>query len=132
MPVLTLADLGVVRAVEEDDRGGVRVTITPTYTGCPALATIKADLRLALDRAGFAEVEVRTALLPAWDPSWISERGRTALLEAGIAPPGDGRPACPRCGSGETRETSGFGPTPCTAMHRCTSCLEPFDGVKAR
>jgi ring-1,2-phenylacetyl-CoA epoxidase subunit PaaD len=120
----------------------VQVTLTPTYTGCPALATMKADLRLALAAAGFRDVEIRVALSPAWTTDWISERGRRALREHGIAPPGPvgpvplrllerpPPPACPRCGSTETREVSRFGASPCTAQHVCRSCAEPFDRMK--
>ena len=143
LPMLTLADLGVLRSVEVDD-SRVAVTITPTYTGCPALATMRADLRLALAAAGFADVEIRTALAPAWSTDWISEAGRRALHAHGIAPPapvGSGpvplqllerrpEPRCPRCGSGETHVVSRFGASPCTSQHRCGSCAEPFDKVK--
>jgi ring-1,2-phenylacetyl-CoA epoxidase subunit PaaD len=143
LPMLTLADLGVLRSVEVDaDR--VVVTITPTYTGCPALATMRADLRLALAAAGFPDVEVRTALSPAWTTDWITEAGRQALAEHGIAPPGPVRPgpvvlellerrpapSCPRCGSSDTRLVSRFGASPCTSQYRCGSCAEPFDKVK--
>jgi ring-1,2-phenylacetyl-CoA epoxidase subunit PaaD len=145
MPMLTLADLGVLRGVEVAGDRAV-VTITPTYTGCPAMATIRADLVLALTAAGFAEVDVRTSLSPAWSTDWITERGRRALAAHGIAPPaaagpahGAGPvdlllqpsvPACPRCGSPATRELSRFGATPCTSLHVCRSCAEPFDKVK--
>jgi ring-1,2-phenylacetyl-CoA epoxidase subunit PaaD len=146
MPMLTLADLGVLRAVEVDgDR--VVVTITPTYTGCPATATIRADLVLALTGAGVDQVEVRTSLSPAWSTDWITERGRQALADHGIAPPAAGHggstggpvdlllrpgptPACPQCGSPDTREVSRYGASPCTSMHVCRSCGEPFDKVK--
>ena len=142
LPMLTLADLGVLRSVEvEEDR--VVVTITPTYTGCPAMATMKADLRVALARAGFADVELRTALAPAWSTDWISERGLRVLREHGIAPPAaTGAPTdlllmprppaatCPRCGSSSTREVSRFGASACTSLHVCDVCSEPFDKVK--
>jgi ring-1,2-phenylacetyl-CoA epoxidase subunit PaaD len=145
MPMLTLADLGVLRDVEVSE-GRVTVTVTPTYSGCPAMATIRADLAVALRRAGFEEVDIRTALTPAWTTDWISERGRNALREHGIAPPGAVRrhgggpvelvlleppaPECPRCGSGSTREVSRFGASSCTSLHVCGSCAEPFDKVK--
>jgi ring-1,2-phenylacetyl-CoA epoxidase subunit PaaD len=143
LPMLTLADLGVLRDVEVAGERVV-VTITPTYTGCPAMATMRADLQVALTRAGFAEVEVRTALSPAWSTDWITERGRRALAQHGIAPPGpraeaapvdllllDRPPAtCPRCGSTSTREVSRFGASACTSLHVCTACAEPFDKVK--
>jgi ring-1,2-phenylacetyl-CoA epoxidase subunit PaaD len=140
LPMLTLSDLGVLRSVELQD-GRVVVTITPTYTGCPAMATMKADLRLALAAAGFRDAEVRTALSPAWTTDWITEQGRQALREHGIAPPGrrpvalqllerPPEPACPRCGSSDTRTVSWFGASPCTSQHVCKSCAEPFDRVK--
>lgn len=144
LPMLTLADLGVLREVTVQD-GTVVVTLTPTYTGCPALATMKADVRLALAEAGFAASEVRVALTPAWSTDWISARGRAALQVHGIAPPGPvphagptdlvlrpapPAPTCPRCGSAATREVSRFGPTACTAQHVCGACGEPFEKVK--
>ena len=142
--MLTLADLGVLRSVEEhDDR--IVVTITPTYSGCPAMATMRDDLVHRLADAGF-DAEVRVSLTPAWSSDWISERGRQALVEHGLSAPGpaprhDGPVAlnltpirrsltCPRCGSPDVELTSEFGPTACKAMYRCTSCLEPFEHVK--
>jgi len=145
MPMLTLADLGVLRGVEGDgDR--VTVTITPTYSGCPAMATMRDDLVHALTDHGYRDVEVRVVLSPAWSSDWISDRGRRALVDHGISAPGPaparGGPvalslapirralACPRCGSGEVALTSEFGATACKAMYRCEACLEPFDHVK--
>jgi ring-1,2-phenylacetyl-CoA epoxidase subunit PaaD len=144
LPMLSLADLGVVRAVElEGER--VVVTLTPTYTGCPAFTTIKADVRLALAREGFAEVEVRTALSPAWSTEWLSDAGRRALQQHGIAPPAHlkgsstvdlvllpraAAPECPRCGATATREVSRFGASACTSFHVCTACGEPFDRMR--
>ncbi|QFG20146.1 1,2-phenylacetyl-CoA epoxidase subunit PaaD [Actinomadura sp. WMMB 499] len=150
MPMLTLADLGVLRGVEltPDADGGETVVaaITPTYTGCPALATMRDDLVHRLGDAGFDRVEVRVVLDPPWSSDWISERGRAALRAAGLSPPGPARrtsgpvpltlgpprraPACPRCGSTATRRTSEFGSTACKALYRCTDCLEPFEHVK--
>jgi len=140
LPMLTLRDLGVLRSVDLED-GRVVVTVTPTYSGCPALATMKADLRLALAAAGFADAEIRTVLAPAWTTDWITAEGRQALLAHGIAPPGPRPvtlrllesppdPACPRCGSAATRTVSRFGASPCTSQHVCESCAEPFDKVK--
>ncbi|OLF08959.1 1,2-phenylacetyl-CoA epoxidase subunit PaaD [Actinophytocola xanthii] len=146
LPVLTLAELGVLREViESDDR--VVVTITPTYSGCPAIEEMRRDLRTALTEAGYRDVEVRTVLAPAWTTDWISESGRRKLLEHGIAPPArvGPRPAgpvplnlvppparvpCPRCGSAETTELSRFSATACKALRRCESCREPFEHVK--
>ena len=145
MPMLTLEDLGVLRGVELDGER-VIVTITPTYSGCPAMATMRDDLVHRLRDAGFADVEVRVSLRPAWSSDWITPRGRAALAEHGLSAPGpaprrDGpavlsllptrrRLACPRCGSSGVELTSEFGPTACKALYRCTSCLEPFEHVK--
>ncbi|MFE0025862.1 1,2-phenylacetyl-CoA epoxidase subunit PaaD [Amycolatopsis sp. NPDC059021] len=146
LPMLTLADLGVLRDVSEVD-GRVTVAITPTYTGCPAMDTMRDDLEHALRDAGFAEVEIRTVLDPAWSSDWITESGKRKLAAAGIAPPGAAprRPAgpipltlgapvsrvvCPHCGSADTEEQSRFSATACKALRRCRSCLEPFEHVK--
>ena len=146
MPMLTLEDLGVVRGVEEDG-DAVTVTITPTYSGCPALDEMRADLRARLTAAGFARVEVRTVFSPAWSTDWISEAGKRKLAEHGIAPPDRTAPRgagpipltltapsavvrCPRCGSPATEEFSRFGPTACTALRRCAACREPFEHMK--
>jgi ring-1,2-phenylacetyl-CoA epoxidase subunit PaaD len=146
LPVLTLAELGVLREVAETgDR--VVVTITPTYSGCPALEEMRRDLRNALTAAGYRQVEVRTVLAPAWTTDWISESGRRKLVEHGIAPPRRVGPRpvgpvplnlappptrvhCPRCGSAETTELSRFSATACKALRRCESCREPFEHVK--
>jgi ring-1,2-phenylacetyl-CoA epoxidase subunit PaaD len=146
LPMLTLEDLGVLRDVHTDGDGSVRVTITPTYSGCPAMATMRDDLQHRLLSAGFQQVDVVVSLSPAWTSDWITQRGRDALAEHGISPPGaarrvDGPVAltltpmrrdvrCPRCGSAEVALTSEFGSTACKAMYRCESCLEPFDHVK--
>ena len=139
VPVLTIADLGVLRDVTLDADGTVEVTITPTYSGCPAMETIRADVEQALRGAGFAAVRVRTVLAPAWTTDWITDDGRRALAEYGIAPPGrraDGPVAlvltvrCPRCGSASTREVSRFGSTACKALWQCRDCGEPFDHFK--
>ena len=145
MPMLTLADLGVLRDVEVDD-GRVVVTITPTYSGCPAMATMRDDLVHRLRDEGFDDVEVRVSLTPAWSSDWITPRGRAALVEHGLSAPGpapshDGPVvlsllptrrtlACPRCGSSDVELTSEFGPTACKALYRCTACLAPFEHVK--
>ncbi|XVV03410.1 1,2-phenylacetyl-CoA epoxidase subunit PaaD [Actinosynnema sp. CA-248983] len=146
LPVLTLADLGVLRSVEEED-GRVLVTITPTYSGCPAVEEMGADLKRSLRAAGYPDVEVRTSLSPAWTTDWISEEGRRKLAEAGIAPPArvgpravgpvpltltqpSARVPCPRCGSPRTEELSRFGSTACKALRRCLDCAEPFEHIK--
>lgn len=137
LPVLTLDDLGIVRAVSLEG-GEVQVDLTPTYTGCPATAVIAADVEAALRAAGATRVRVRTVLTPPWSTDDISADGRRKLREYGIAPPGPaGGPVpltlsvrCPQCGSFDTRESSRFGSTPCKALWVCASCREPFDAVK--
>jgi ring-1,2-phenylacetyl-CoA epoxidase subunit PaaD len=145
LPMLTLADLGVLRDVELAG-GTVIVTITPTYLGCPAMATMRDDLVHRLRDSGYADVQVRVSLSPAWSSDDITARGRQALAEHGISAPGRANRAagpvdltllptrraiaCPRCGSAEVELTSEFGPTACKAMYRCTGCLEPFEHVK--
>ncbi|WP_281943626.1 1,2-phenylacetyl-CoA epoxidase subunit PaaD [Micromonospora sp. AKA38] len=140
--VITIDELGILRAVEEEPATGqVVVTITPTYTGCPAMDVIRADIRRALAAAGHPDAEVRTVYAPAWSTDWISDAGRAKLAAAGIAPPaprGDETVVpltlavrCPRCGSPETTQVSRFGSTACKALWRCRSCAEPFDHLKA-
>lgn len=141
LPVLTLADLGVLRAVEVEADGVVTVTITPTYSGCPALEVMRRDLVDALHAEGFDDVRVQTVLTPAWTTDWITTDGQRKLLDHGIAPPlprqvGEGPVGlalsvrCPQCGSPDTAELSRFGSTPCKALWRCNACREPFDSVK--
>ena len=149
LPMLTLEDLGVLRSVDlvrDGDRCRVEVAITPTYSGCPAMATMRDDLVHRLTDAGFEDVRVRVRLAPAWSTDWITERGRQALAEHGISAPGpaprhegpvalDLRPTrrrlhCPRCGSTSVDLVSEFGATSCTALYRCGSCLEPFAHLK--
>ncbi|MEU6072170.1 1,2-phenylacetyl-CoA epoxidase subunit PaaD [Micromonospora sp. NPDC047074] len=140
--VVTIDELGILRAVDEDPATGrVVVTITPTYTGCPAMDVIRADIRRALAAAGHPDAEVRTVYSPAWSTDWISAAGRAKLAAAGIAPPapvpaGNAVPLtlavrCPRCGSAETEQVSRFGSTACKALWRCRTCREPFDHLKA-
>lgn len=143
VPVLTIEDLGVLRALEVDGER-VRVDITPTYSGCPAMDAIRDDIVLALTAAGWGRVDVRLVLSPAWTTDWMSDAGKRKLEEYGIAPP-SGRAAlassnrpirlaisvrCPRCGSLDTREVSRFGSTSCKALFECRVCLEPFDHFK--
>lgn len=145
MPMLTLVDIGVLRDVSLED-GRVVTTITPTYSGCPAMATMRDDLQRELQDAGFPDAEVQVSLTPAWTSDWITEKGRQALAAAGISPPGaaprrTGPVAltllptqrdvhCTLCGSANVRLTSEFGPTACKAMYQCRDCLEPFEHVK--
>ncbi len=145
MPMLTLDDLGVLRDVALDG-DTVVVVITPTYSGCPAMATMRDDLVHSLRDNGFEDVQVRVSLHPAWSSDWITDRGRRALADHGIsaplAAPRPGAPValrltaprrpigCPRCGSTDVALVSEFGATACKAMYRCGGCLEPFDHVK--
>jgi ring-1,2-phenylacetyl-CoA epoxidase subunit PaaD len=139
IPVLTIADLGVLRDVAVSD-GRVEVTITPTYSGCPAMNMIALEIELALERAGFRGSKVRTVLSPAWTTDWMSEDGRRKLRDYGIAPPlgpasrralfGVEQVICPQCGSTDTELLSEFGSTSCKALWRCRSCREPFDYFK--
>ncbi|MFG3127794.1 1,2-phenylacetyl-CoA epoxidase subunit PaaD [Streptomyces tendae] len=144
LPMLTLADLGVLRDVRVGGDGTVVASLTPTYSGCPAMAEMRADVAARLREAGYPRVEIRTVLDPPWTSDWITEAGRHKLAEHGIAPPGAAprgpvslvlsptRPAvpCPRCGSADTEETSRFAATSCKALWRCRSCREPFEYVK--
>lgn len=143
MPMLTLVDLGVLRDVAEEGEH-VAVTITPTYSGCPAMATMRDDLVHALRGAGYTDVEVKVSLSPAWSSDWITESGRRKLRAHGLSAPGPAPTGpipltltpvrraidCPRCGSTDVRLTSEFGPTACKALYRCGDCLEPFEHVK--
>ena len=142
--VLTIEELGVLRSVAEDGAGHVTVTITPTYSGCPAMDVIRSDIRSALAAAGYRDVDVVTQLAPAWSTDLISQSGRDKLAAAGIAPParaprpdGGAGPVpvalsvrCPRCGSPDTQRLSAFGSTACKALWRCRACGEPFDEIK--
>ena len=126
IPVVSVVDLGIVRDVTDE-----KVTITPTYSGCPATEVIEQSIREALDAAGYRQVRVETVLSPPWTTDWINQRGREALARYGIAPPDLAKAAtCPQCGSTDTEEISRFGSTPCKAQWRCKSCLEPFDRFK--
>lgn len=147
LPMVTLADLGVLREVWTTPAGTVVVSITPTYSGCPAMAAMRDDLTAALRAAGYPDVEVRTVLEPAWSTDWITDSGRAKLARAGISPPGTadrrGRGpvplqlsepvrmlGCPQCGSGNTEELSRFSSTACKSLWRCRSCHEPFEHIK--
>ena len=142
IPVLSLVDLGIIRSVEVGPDGTVDVGVSPTYSGCPATAVIRADVVAALEAAGFVGVRVRDVLSPPWTSDWISADGRRKLEDYGIAPPPvavarvralampEAGPHCPRCGSENTELLSEFGSTPCKALHRCRACLEPFDRFK--
>lgn len=137
IPVLTLADLGILRDVTVED-GVVTVTITPTYSGCPAMDEIRSDITAALAAHGWADATVQTVLSPAWTTGWMTEAGRRKLADYGIAPPSAGGPVdlqlggltCPQCGSRDTEQLSRFASTACKSMWRCNSCREPFDHFK--
>lgn len=140
IPVLTVVDLGVVRSVKTNG-DQVKIVITPTYSGCPAMQVIEEDIKQVLKFKGIDQVEVELVLSPAWTTDWISEKGRIKLKEYGIAPPADevdksvlfANPPvieCPLCHSTDTRMISQFGSTACKAHYQCNSCLEPFDYFK--
>ncbi|MEU6849378.1 1,2-phenylacetyl-CoA epoxidase subunit PaaD [Actinacidiphila alni] len=146
LPVVSLAELGILRGLRVTGPGRVEVELTPTYTGCPALDTMANDIREVLTAHGMSEVAVRTVLSPAWSTDAISAEGRRKLAEHGVAPPrplsggadeAAGGPVavelrvrCPHCGSTDTRMLSRFSSTACKALRRCDSCHEPFDHFK--
>jgi ring-1,2-phenylacetyl-CoA epoxidase subunit PaaD len=150
LPVITIADLGVLRDVSVDQDGHIEVVITPTYSGCPAMDAIRSDIEARLAANGWHDASVNLELAPAWTTDWITQAGREALREYGIAPPAwpvtDQPPnsdtsagplplalsvRCPQCGSPDTHEISRFGSTACKALWTCRVCREPFDHVKA-
>jgi ring-1,2-phenylacetyl-CoA epoxidase subunit PaaD len=138
IPVLTIADLGVLRDARILPDGTVEVDITPTYSGCPAMNAIALAVEVALAEAGIPKSRTRLVLAPAWTTDWMTEEGREKLRAYGIAPPAarasrralfgeDETVPCPRCGSALTEKLSEFGSTSCKALWRCTACREPFD-----
>jgi ring-1,2-phenylacetyl-CoA epoxidase subunit PaaD len=146
IPVISVTDLGIVRDLEIDGLHA-KVTVTPTYSGCPATEMIERSIREALVDIGFKTVDVQMQLFPAWTTDWIGEATKEKLRQYGIAPPGDEsatqgapgesvisfvpyKPACPRCGSKNTNRLSRFGATACKALYRCDACLEPFEYFK--
>ena len=144
VPVLSVRELGIVRDVEVDDAGAVTVTVTPTYSGCPAIRVIEQDIVAALDHAGYPGARVRTTYAPAWTTDWIAPAAKAKLKAYGIAPPGRAeagdlvqllrrRPTvqCPYCDSFETELRSEFGSTACKAVCWCRSCRQPFEEFKA-
>ncbi|HVA59662.1 MAG TPA: 1,2-phenylacetyl-CoA epoxidase subunit PaaD [Mycobacteriales bacterium] len=136
IPVLTIADLGILRDVRIGPGDLVEVDITPTYSGCPAMDAIRADVAGVLEAHGIHGATVRTVLAPAWSTDWMSEAGRRKLADFGIAPPGgpvlvELGVRCPQCGSTDTRLRSRFSSTACKALYSCASCAEPFDHFKS-
>lgn len=141
IPVISLVDLGIVRELAWEGDTLV-VTVTPTYSGCPATAVIDFEIEKALRDRGIERLALKRRLSPAWTTAWISDKGREKLRGYGIAPPVEGsgacgadpgaepEVACPRCGSSDTQLVSRFGSTPCKASYRCAACLEPFDYFK--
>ena len=138
IPVLSIIDLGIVKEIilpsPQGEQVGVR--LTSTYSGCPAMDMIAAQIKMELAAAGFKKIDIIYSLSPAWTTDWISEEGKKKLLQYGIAPPdkrfkvpGDGV-VCPHCGSSNTTVVSAFGSTACKALYRCNDCLEPFDYFK--
>jgi ring-1,2-phenylacetyl-CoA epoxidase subunit PaaD len=128
IPVVSVVDLGIVRNIDVQKNV---LTITPTYSGCPATMVIERDIRGALDVAGFSDMRIETSLSPAWTKDWITDAGKLKLTQYGIAPPSRSALAqCPNCKSNHTEEISRFGSTPCKSLWRCKACLEPFDRFK--
>lgn len=131
IPAISLVDLGIIRDVcWEGDT--LRVTVTPTYSGCPATSIINLDIETALREKGVEKIELKRQLSPVWTTDWLTKRGRKRLEKYGIAPPqpADGPERCPHCGDTDVERISQFGSTPCKAQWRCKACLEPFDYFK--
>ncbi|GMQ86556.1 MAG: phenylacetate-CoA oxygenase subunit PaaJ [Acidimicrobiia bacterium] len=131
IPVLSIGDLGVLRNVSVAGDGSVTVTITPTYSGCPALGVIEEDIVSVLEAAGYERVAVDTVFSPAWTTDWMNDDARRRLNDYGIAPPGPEPVLCPQCSAPETTVVSPFGSTACKALMVCNECQEPFDHFKA-
>lgn len=141
VPVLSILDLGIVRAVAIEDNDLIRITITPTYSGCPAMDMISMGIRMKLLEHGFKNIHIINQLSPAWTTDWMSEAGKQKLKAYGIAPPlaqhnntelfgTDHQIQCPQCNSFNTELVSQFGSTSCKALYRCLDCKEPFDYFK--
>ena len=146
VPVLSIVDLGIVRSIElvssNDERSGLTITITPTYSGCPAMDVIQIDIRLKLVEHGYKNIQIQQSLSPAWTTDWMTEEGKRKLKEFGIAPPNPKQQfcsqemfqqeavQCPHCNSFHTELISQFGSTACKAMYRCHDCQEAFDYFK--
>lgn len=144
VPVLSVRELGIVRDVEVDSAGTITVTVTPTYSGCPAIRVIEQDIVAALEQAGYSGVRVRTTYAPAWTTDWIAPEAKAKLKAYGIAPPGRAERGelvqlfrrrttaqCPYCDSYETELRSEFGSTACKSVCWCRACRQPFEEFKA-
>ena len=137
LPFIDIAELGILRNVETDASGKVTVTITPTYSGCPAMKAIEDSISQELERAGYDDVTIDMVFSPAWTTDWLSDEAKRKLESHGIAPPAASETAhttevlCPQCSSGETKVVSVFGSTACKALMVCSSCGEPFDHFKS-
>jgi len=141
IPVISIVELGVIRDVKTQDRS-IEVTITPTYSGCPAMKQMEDDVRAKLRSAGFEEIKINTVYSPPWTTDWLSEEAKNKLQKYGIAPPEESTTdksfltgkeksiTCPRCKSKNTHMVSQFGSTACKALYRCNDCLEAFDYFK--
>jgi ring-1,2-phenylacetyl-CoA epoxidase subunit PaaD len=142
VPVISVTDLGIIRSVEKHDDQFI-ITITPTYSGCPAMDVIAMQIRMALLEKGYKNFDLRSVLSPAWTTDWMTENGKQQLKAYGIAPPNQKAVVCtpdafaeeeaiqcPRCNSYHTRLVSQFGSTACKALYQCNDCKEPFDHFK--
>ena len=142
IPVISIVDLGILRKVEVINSDTIEVTITPTYSGCPAMRVIEDEIKSILKEKGFTSVQINTSLSPAWTTDWLSDEAKERLRKYGISPPektsvdknsltGKSKLiSCPQCGSTDTEMISQFGSTACKALYRCLSCREPFDHFK--
>ncbi len=142
IPVISIVELGIVRDVSKDETGRVTVSITPTYSGCPAMMAIEKDIKTTLMAEGYQDVVVKLVYSPVWTTDWIPEVAKEKLRQYGIAPPVESTSdksvlslhprtvPCPRCGSIQTTMVSAFGSTACKSLYKCLSCLEPFDYFK--
>lgn len=142
IPVITIAELGILKDVKWDDGDKITIFITPTYNGCPAMDMITVNIKAALQDHGYQHVEVISQLEPAWTTDWITKEGRQKLMDYGISPPAENtgdvsflkgsapKVQCPQCKSFHTELISRFGSTACKALYKCKDCLEPFDYFK--
>jgi ring-1,2-phenylacetyl-CoA epoxidase subunit PaaD len=141
IPVLSVVELGIIRYVRSEEEQQVEVGVSPTYTGCPATEVIQRSIEDKLQAAGFSDVKVKSVIAPPWTSDWLTDSGREKLKEYGIAPPAhsvanprhlfrEPNVHCPRCSSSQTQRVSEFASTPCKALYRCSSCLEPFEYFK--